>query len=71
MKKLELRFRNEDDKVVTFQLDNPVEPVDADLVNEAMDEIIEAEAFSTPGGKLLIKESARVVEQKVEEIKIV
>lgn len=71
MKKLELRFRNEDDKIVTFQLDNPLEPVDSDLVNEAMDEIIQAEAFATPGGKLLTKESARLVEQKVEEIKIV
>lgn len=70
MRKLELRFKNMDEKIVTFQLDNPVTPIDSILVNAAMDEIIEQNAFTSSGGDLLTKESARIIEQKVEEVEI-
>lgn len=70
MKKLELKFRNEEDKIVTYSLDNPIEPVDPAAVNEAMDEIIAQNVFRTSGGELVAKASARVVEQNIEDIEI-
>lgn len=70
MKTIELRFRNEDDKLVRFNLDNPVDPIDPVIVNEAMDAIIAENVFTSSGGDLLTKEGARVVEQLVEEIEI-
>ncbi|MEI3602774.1 DUF2922 domain-containing protein, partial [Oceanobacillus sp. SE10311] len=41
MKKLQLQFENQEGKVVTYTLDDPVEPIDHEAVNEAMDTIIE------------------------------
>lgn len=70
MKKIELRFRNADDKLVRFELDNPVDPIDPVVVNEAMDAIIQENVFTSSGGDLLTKESARIVEQIVEEIEL-
>src|SRR5699024_12632574 len=70
MKTIELRFRNADDKLVRFQLDNPVDPIDPVVVNEVMDAIIEENVFTSGGGDLLKKESAQVVEQLVEEIEL-
>ncbi|WP_373893876.1 DUF2922 domain-containing protein [Virgibacillus natechei] len=69
-KKIELKFRNEDDKVVTYSLDNPIEPVDPEAVNTAMDEIIEQNAFTSTGGDVIQKDSARVVERTVEDIEL-
>lgn len=70
MKKIELKFENEDGKIVTYALDNPVEPVDPDEVNAAMDEIIAQDAFTSGGGDLVAKKSARIVENIVEEIEL-
>lgn len=70
MKKIELRFRNVDDKLVRFELDNPVDPIDPAVVNEAMDTIIAENVFTSSGGDLLTKESARIVQQIVEEIEL-
>ncbi|HLR40556.1 MAG TPA: DUF2922 domain-containing protein [Virgibacillus sp.] len=68
MKKLELKFENEDGKTVTYSLEKPIEPVDPEAVKEAMDEIITQNAFTSSGGDLIAKKSARVVERTVEEI---
>ncbi|MGP4106274.1 DUF2922 domain-containing protein [Virgibacillus sp. L01] len=68
MKKLELKFLNEDGKTVTYSLDNPVEPVDSAAVTSAMDEIITQDAFSSSGGNLVSKKSARIVERNVVEV---
>lgn len=68
MKKLELSFENEEGRIVRFSLDNPIEPVDVDAVNEAMDEIIAQNVFVTSGGELVAKRRARLVENIVEEI---
>lgn len=70
MKKLELIFENEDGKSVTFTLDNPVEPADAEAVNAAMDEVIAQNAFGSPGGNLVAKKGARIVERTVTDIDI-
>jgi len=71
MKKLELKFINEDGKTVTYSLDHPVEPADPEAVTNAMDEIISQNAFETSGGELVEKKSARIVERNVEEIDLV
>lgn len=70
MKKLELRFENYDGKTVTYSLDKPVEPVDPQLVNDVMDEIIAQDAFTSNGGDLVAKKSARIVDRQVEDIEI-
>jgi len=68
MKKLELFFENEEGKTVKHTLDKPVYPVDAEAVEAAMDEIIEQNAFTSTGGDLVVKKSARVVETTIEDI---
>jgi len=70
LRKLELKFTNEDGKVVTFSLENPIEPVDPSAVSAAMDTIINENAFTSTGGDLVEKHSARIVENTVEEIDI-
>ncbi|MGM8366169.1 DUF2922 domain-containing protein [Virgibacillus sp. W0181] len=68
MKKLELKFENEDGKTVTYSLEKPIEPVDAAAVKAAMNEIITQDAFTSTGGDLVAIKSARVVERTVEDI---
>lgn len=70
MKKLELFFENEDGKTVKHTLDHPVEPVDPEAVNHAMDEIIAQNVFNSSGGDLIAKKSARIVETEIEEIEL-
>ncbi|WP_209121642.1 DUF2922 domain-containing protein [Alkalihalobacillus sp. BA299] len=67
-KKLELIFENEQTKTVTLSLDNPVYPVDPAAVSAAMDAIITQNAFTSAGGNLVLKKSARVVDRTVEMI---
>ena len=70
MRKLELKFTNEDGKMVTYSLENPIEPVDPAAINAAMDVIINENAFTSTGGDLVEKHSARIVENTVEDIEI-
>lgn len=71
MKTLELKFENADGKIVTYSLEKPIEPVDPAAVTAAMDTIIAENAFTTSGGNLVAKKSARVVERNVEDIELV
>lgn len=71
MRQLQLRFRNVAGRIVTFTLDEPKEPVNVADVNEAMDEIIQENVFTSTGGDLVSKHSARIVERTVDEIEIV
>ncbi|MBU5595460.1 DUF2922 domain-containing protein [Amphibacillus sp. MSJ-3] len=68
MKTLELRFSNEDERVVTLSIDNPNEPIDPDAVRQVMEEIIETNAVFSTGGDLASIHSARIVERLVEDI---
>ncbi|MEW9676230.1 DUF2922 domain-containing protein [Lentibacillus sp. L22] len=70
MKKLELKFLNEDGKTVTYSLDKPVEPVDPAAVKSAMDEIISQDVFTTSGGDLVSIKGARLVDHQVTEIEL-
>ncbi|WP_042143678.1 DUF2922 domain-containing protein [Paucisalibacillus sp. EB02] len=71
MKTLELKFENADGKIVTYSLEQPIEPVDPVTVTAAMDTIIAENAFTSNGGNLVAKKSARVVERNVEDIELV
>ncbi len=70
LKSLELKFLNEDDHIVTISLDQPVEPVDTQAVNDAMDEIITQNIFFSSGGDLVSKKSARIVERNVTPVEL-
>lgn len=68
MKTLELKFTNEQERVVTLSLDDPIEPIDPEAVREAMEEILESNIIFSSGGDLVKTHSARVVERHVEDI---
>ncbi|CDQ19947.1 Protein of unknown function [Halobacillus karajensis] len=68
MKKLELKFLNEEGKIVTISLDDPVEPADPAVVTAAMDTIIAQGCFYSSGGELVEKKEARIVERNIMEI---
>ncbi|SEB10714.1 Protein of unknown function [Thalassobacillus cyri] len=70
MKKLELKFQNEEDKTVTITLDEPVEPADPALINAAMDAILTANCFYSSGGDLVAKKEARIIERNVVDIQL-
>lgn len=70
VKKIELFFENEEGKTVKYSLDKPIEPVNPETVNAAMDEIISQDTFESTGGRLVSKKSARIVENIVEEIEL-
>lgn len=70
MKKLELFFENEEGKTVKFSLDQPIEPVNSETVNAAMEEIIAQNAFESKGGEIVAKKSARLIENVIEEIEL-
>lgn len=70
MKILELFFENDEGKTVKYTLEKPVEPVDTEEVEAAMDEIIAQNAFTSSGGDIILKKSARVVETTIEDIEI-
>ncbi|MEN1969557.1 DUF2922 domain-containing protein [Lentibacillus sp. N15] len=70
MKKLEFKFLNEDGKTVTYSLEKPIEPVDPEAVKQAMNDILEQNAFNTSGGELVAIKGARIVDHNVEEIEL-
>lgn len=70
MRKLELKFENQDGKTVTYSLEKPIEPVDPVTVKAAMDEIIGQNTFTSNGGDLVTIKSARIVERTVEDIEL-
>lgn len=68
LKKLELKFLNQDGKTITYNMEKPIEPVDPNAVKQAMSAILEQNAFTTSGGELTAIKGARVVDHQVEEI---
>ncbi|WP_181349018.1 DUF2922 domain-containing protein [Thalassobacillus sp. CUG 92003] len=70
MKKLELKFLNEDEKTVTVALEHPVEPADPVAIAQVMDQVISLNCLYSSGGDLVTKKSARIVERNVSDIEI-
>ncbi|MEJ8778326.1 DUF2922 domain-containing protein [Pseudogracilibacillus sp. ICA-222130] len=70
MKRLELQFVDAGGKTVTYTLDNPVDPQDAEQVAAVMDEMIAQDAFASKDGPIVAKKGARIVERTVTDIDI-
>ncbi len=70
MKVLELFFENMEGKTVKYTLEKPVEPTDVEAIEAAMDEVIAQNAFTSSGGDLISKKSARVVETSIDDIEL-
>jgi hypothetical protein len=68
MKKLDLQFLNEMGRTVTISLEQPVEPADEALINEAMDTILAQNVITSSGGLLVSKKGARIVDRTVQEL---
>lgn len=71
MKVLELKFKNADGKIITYSLEEPIEPLDPATISATMEEIITQNAFTSSGGDLVAKHSARLVDRTVEDIELV
>ena len=69
-KTLEMQFINMSGKTATVSIENPIEPVDVQAVSAAMDLIVSTDAFLTPGGPIVSKKGARIVERNVEEVQL-
>ncbi|MBU9711434.1 DUF2922 domain-containing protein [Evansella tamaricis] len=69
-KRLELLFTNEGGKSVTISLDDPIEPVDEQIISKVMDDIISYNVFISHDGQLVGKRGARVVSRTVEQIEL-
>ncbi|GIN58977.1 hypothetical protein J8TS2_32960 [Lederbergia ruris] len=71
MKVLELNFSSEEGKNVRITVDEPVDPIEAEQVKDAMDEILAADIFlDTDGNPLTEAKSARIVDKTVTTIDI-
>lgn len=69
-KRLELLFTTEAGTSATIAVESPKEPVDAQAVSEAMDEILASNVFFSAQGNYVAKRGARLVERNVETIEI-
>ncbi|SES81223.1 DUF2922 domain-containing protein [Anaerobranca gottschalkii] len=67
-KTLQLVFRNQEGRTVTLSLNDPIEPIDSGEVQSVMDTIIAKDVFTSTGGSLVEKVTARLVAREVTEI---
>ncbi|SFL92221.1 DUF2922 domain-containing protein [Salibacterium qingdaonense] len=67
-KRIELRFSNEDGRNVTVAVDSPVDPVDPQAVEAAMDAVLNEDVFYSSGGSITAKRDARIVERTVDTV---
>ncbi|EJS09167.1 MULTISPECIES: DUF2922 domain-containing protein [Bacillus] len=69
MQALKLIFVKEDGKTVILSIDNPITPVNAQVVNQVMDTILSSSVFSSIGENTR-KKGARLIEKTVSEVQI-
>ncbi|WP_240373973.1 DUF2922 domain-containing protein [Bacillus piscicola] len=67
-KTLEMRFLNEEKRIVTIRLPEPKENLTSQEVSAAMDEMLTHSVFSGSASVLETKEGARIVSRAVEPI---
>jgi len=65
---LQMVFRNEEGRIVTVSLPDPIEPLDSMEVQQVMEDIIEKDVFTSPGGNLTEVVAARLVARQVTDI---
>ncbi|WP_240377015.1 DUF2922 domain-containing protein [Bacillus piscicola] len=67
-KTLEMRFVNEEKRIVTIRLPSPKENITSQEVSAAMDELLTHSVFSGSASVLASKEGARIVSRAVDPI---
>jgi len=68
-KRLRLRFRDSNDRIVSFTINPPAEPVNMDHVEELMNLIISTNLFYTyTGGQVVTKVDAALHTEEVEPV---
>jgi len=67
-KSLELLFVNQQGKLVSITVENPVEPINPEQVSSVMDTILAANVFTSSGGEFVAKHGARLLSSEVTEI---
>lgn len=67
-KTLQLVFMNQDGGRVTLSIPDPLEPVVVGDVEDAMDQILDADVIVSSGGGLVTKVRAVVVSRDVDEL---
>ncbi|QNO14483.1 DUF2922 domain-containing protein [Alkalicella caledoniensis] len=65
---LQMIFKNAQGRNVTISVADPIEPMDSNQVQQAMEEIISKDVFTSPGGDLVEVVAARLVARQVTEI---
>lgn len=65
---LELKFLNENEKVVTLTVDNPTVPVNPTLIKQVMDKIVANNVFTSSGGTVVAVQGARLVGKEIIDI---
>jgi hypothetical protein len=68
-KQLVLRFRDSNERLVSFTINPPAEPVDLSAVEELMDLIIASDTFYTyTGGSIVAKVDVRLHTEQIEPV---
>jgi uncharacterized protein YggL (DUF469 family) len=67
---LELLFLNQDGSPAKITVDLPRLDVTAEEIEQAMDEIIAANVFTSKGGNYVSKVGARIIERNVTEFEV-
>ncbi|KRF51233.1 DUF2922 domain-containing protein [Peribacillus butanolivorans] len=68
---LEMIFVTEEGKSATIAVENPKEPVDANTVKSAMEQMIAGNAFVSSSGDFVSIKGARLVERNVEDVELI
>lgn len=68
--KLQMIFKNLEDRRVTLSVDNPRNDLTGEEVRNTMDNIIETNVFDSNGGDITTTVGARIVRTIIEEIEI-
>ena len=69
-KKIDLLFSNQEGRQVTISMEQPTEPVNAELVQTVMETIVSENIFVTSGGSLTAIRGARLVDHQVTDIPV-
>ncbi|PLT34422.1 DUF2922 domain-containing protein [Bacillus sp. V5-8f] len=70
-KTLELIFVTEEGKTASISIEDPIEPININVVKQSMDTILAANVFTSPSGDFVGKKGARVVERNVNEYELI
>ncbi|GAK01705.1 MULTISPECIES: DUF2922 domain-containing protein [Geomicrobium] len=65
---LELRFRNQEERITTIAVPDPSPTITAEDVETSMNELIQADVFTSTGGDLVTIVDARYVTRTVETV---